>query len=124
MKPRRTSRPATRSILAPPGSACAQLALLSLAWLLATAASVATADERAIAPPRIDWGGGYFKGGDPASSTVATSGAAQRDKAAKAAPAPTAAPPRTDWGGGYFKGGDSASNTPATSGAADRNGKR
>ncbi len=92
--------------------------------VLTCGAHGAVAEERTAAPPRVDWGGGYFKGGDSASNTAATSGAAQRGKPAAAAAPP--APPPTDWGGGYSKGGDSASSTPATSGGAERarNGKR
>jgi hypothetical protein len=69
----------------------------------------------------VDWGGGYLKGGDPASVTPARSGAAQRKVPEQPkAQQPTPREKLTDWGGGYFKGGDSASVTPATSGAGAR----
>jgi hypothetical protein len=64
-----------------------------------------------------DWGGGYLRGPDSASITVATSGAGANKPATAAVPAPPAEQRLTDWGGGYFRGPDSASTTVATSGA-------
>lgn len=69
------------------------------------------------ATPVTNWGGGYFRGGDSASVTVATSGAGTAPlPLVTPAPAP-ATMPMTDWGGGYWRGADSASTTVATSGA-------
>lgn len=67
-----------------------------------------------------DWGGGYLRGPDSASTTVATSGGGANKPAAIAVPAAPADVPLTDWGGGYLRGPDSASTTPATSGAGPR----
>ena len=64
-----------------------------------------------------DWGGGYVRGPDSASTTAATSGAGSPKPAAVAVTAPPPNVPMTDWGGGYLRGPDSASTTVATSGA-------
>lgn len=64
-----------------------------------------------------DWGGGYLRGPDSASTTVATSGAGANRPAPIAIPAAPVNVPLTDWGGGYLRGPDSATTTIATSGA-------
>ncbi|NIJ08548.1 hypothetical protein FHS31_002169 [Sphingomonas vulcanisoli] len=64
-----------------------------------------------------DWGGGYVRGPDSASTTVATSGAGSAKPAPTIVPQAPANVPMTDWGGGYLRGPDSASTTVATSGA-------
>lgn len=64
-----------------------------------------------------DWGGGYLRGPDSASITVATSGGGPAKPAATPLPAAPTGGPMTDWGGGYLRGSDSASTTVATSGA-------
>jgi hypothetical protein len=64
-----------------------------------------------------DWGGGYLRGPDSASTTVATSGAGANKPAPLVIPTAPANVPMTDWGGGYWRGPDSASTTIATSGA-------
>ena len=64
-----------------------------------------------------DWGGGYLRGPDSASTTVATSGAGTAQPAPVVIPAAPVNVPLTDWGGGYLRGPDSASTTVATSGA-------
>lgn len=64
-----------------------------------------------------DWGGGYLRGPDSASVTIATSGAGSNKPAPIVVPPAPANVPMTDWGGGYLRGPDSASTTVATSGA-------
>lgn len=81
--------------------------------LLASSMSAVCAQET---PQWTDWGGGYLRGPDSASTTVATSGGGTPPATVSIPPAPVEAP-KTDWGGGYLRGPDSASTTVATSGA-------
>ena len=85
------------------------------AVLIASPVGIAHAGQRQAG--WTDWGGGYLRGPDSASTTIATSGAGANKPAPIVIPTPPVQEPRTDWGGGYFRGPDSASTTIATSGA-------
>ena len=89
---------------------------LSLAMAILPAAAAVHAQ---VTPGQwTDWGGGYLRGPDSASITVANSGAGT-NKQAPVVPQTVVVKevPMTDWGGGYLRGPDSASTTVANSGA-------
>ena len=85
---------------------------LALSWVMSAAPAFAQAKATVT-----DWGGGYLRGQDSASTTVATSGAGTAKPTSITPPPAPVSAPTTDWGGGYLRGPDSASTTVATSGA-------